>query len=182
MRSIKFALVLTLLMGTVTMASHAQVQVFVPGNASGYFGNYADKKVPFVPAITVDGPGTITVIYISGKVSPGGGYVGPNGGYTSNDSNQSPLEEAKGVAPHKIGKVGALIGAFVPQSRAEREGFKAIDGTKNATRFGIKPSSLFFVGKGITLEVTEAGTLFLGINDWVVADNSGGFTVEVTGP
>jgi len=30
--------------------------------------------------------------------------------------------------------------------------------------------------------VKEAGTLFLGINDVSVGNNSGGFNVEVTGP
>ena len=78
--------------------------------------------------------------------------------------------------------MAALIGTFVPAARVNHSGFTAIDGTKGATRVGIKPNDLFFIGEGRTFEVGEAGTLFLGINDTGVRDNSGGFTVEVTGP
>jgi hypothetical protein len=178
------AATLTMLVLTVAATTAAAQNVFVPGNASGYFGNVADRMVPFVPAITVNGPGTITVTYVSGTVNWGGGDVGPNGGHVSKrDSNQSPLQETRAVAPHgRIGKVGALIGVFVRQSRVERAGFSAIDGTKNATRFGIKPGQLFFIGESKTFEVKGPGTLFLGINDWIVRDNSGGFNVTVTGP
>ena len=45
------------------------------------------------------------------------------------------------------------------------------------------PGGLFFIGAGKTFDVKESGTLFLGINDaGHVGDNTGGFTVEVTGP
>jgi hypothetical protein len=178
-------LILTMLVLTVSATTAAAQNVFVPGNASGYFGNSVDLMVPFVPAITVNGPGTITVTYVSGTVNTGGGDVGPNGGPSANkhETSQSPLQEAEGIAPHgTIGKVGALIGTFVRQSRIEQPGFKAIDGTKNATRVGIKPSQLFFIGESKNFDVKEAGTLFLGINDWNAGDNSGGFNVTVTGP
>jgi len=186
MKSIKLALVLVVFIAAATMAATAQqdVQVFVPGNASGYFGNRNDVAVPFVPALTVTGPGTITVTYISGTVNWGSGAaVGPNGGPYPASGFQFPLQEAKGQAPHtKIGNIAALIGAFVSQARVLCKGFTAIDGTKNATRVGIMPNKLFFIGEGITFEAKEAGTLFLGINDTLVSDNEGGFTVEVTGP
>jgi hypothetical protein len=44
------------------------------------------------------------------------------------------------------------------------------------------PDGLFLIGAGKTFSVSEAGTLFLGINDCEVSDNSGGFNVTVTGP
>ena len=183
----KVALVLALFVASATVAAQAQqdIQVFVPGTASGYFGNPQDQAVPFVPAITVSGPGTITVTYISGQVDWGAGnLVGPDGGFwNTNHGMQDPLQETNGVAGGSVHNHAALIGAFVLQSRVQdRRGFTAIDGTKDATRVGIKPNTLFFIGSGKTIPVTKAGTLYLDINDCIVSDNGGGFTVEVAGP
>jgi len=44
------------------------------------------------------------------------------------------------------------------------------------------PGGLFFIGESKTFQVTQAGTLFLGINSWTVANNGGGFNVTVAGP
>jgi hypothetical protein len=57
-------------------------------------------------------------------------------------------------------------------------GFQALDGTKLATGLGVMPNRLFFVG---TYNVISEGpgTLYLGINDPGVADNSGSLTVTV---
>lgn len=180
--ALMLALLVLILAATTTAA---QTQVFVPGNATGYFGNPVDQVVPFVPALTVSGPRTITVTYVSGRVTwdTMGDATGPNG--TSCDfctGMQFPLHEARGIGLGKVHNLGALIGVFVPQSRVLRKGFNAVDGTKNATRVGIMPDGLFFIGRGKTFYVKEAGTLFLGINDTNVFDNSGGFTVTVTGP
>ena len=152
--------------------------------ASGYFGNPQDQAVPFVPALTVSGPGTITVTYISGTVTDCCGInTGPNGTrFNGGNNHQFPLQERHGVSYGWVNNEDALIGAFVPAARVNHTGFTAIDGTKNATRIGIMPNKLFFIGEGITFDVKEAGTLFLGINDVFVADNGGGFTVEVAGP
>ena len=165
----------------MVMTSASAETVFVPGNASGYFGNSVDRPVPFVSAITVNGPGTITVTYVEGTTNWGGGEVGPNGGDPCNCFNgtQYPLQEARGIGQSKVNRIGALIGVFVPQNRLSKSGFKAIDGTKDATRVGIAPDRLFFVGESLTLKVTQAGTLFLGINDNIIGDNRGGFTVDV---
>ena len=95
---------------------------------------------------------------------------------------QFPLNEAHGIGLGKARKVAALIGVFVAQSRVQQAGFSALDGTKNVTPLGIMPGELFFIGTGKTVPVSEAGTLFLGINDTTVGDNSGGFNVTVTGP
>ena len=176
----KYAVVIIILLAAITTLN-AQVQVFVPGNASGYFGNPADQAIPFVPALTVNGPGTITVTYVSGTVTDAGGVnTGPDGTTWNNGTAQTPLQEAKGIAGGTINNLDALIGAFVPAVRANHSGFAAIDGTKDATRVGIIPHEVFFIGESITFAVTEAGTLYLGINDWVVSDNSGGFNVTVS--
>jgi hypothetical protein len=182
MRSMITAFLLSLFVVTITLGAHAQTQVFVPGNASGYFGRDVYGLVPLVPAIAVGGPGTITVTYVSGTVDYGMGIeVGPNGGSYPASGGQFPLQEARGVAPHtKVNNMAALMGVFVPQAKVARKGFTAIDGTKNATRVGIMPGGLFFIGEGKTFAVKEAGTLFLGINDPGVDDNTGGFTVEVS--
>lgn len=182
MKILRMAIVLALLVAATTMFANAQTTVFVPGNASGYFGNTADKIVPLVPAIEVTGPATITVTYVSGTVDFGTGVqVGPNGGTFVAANYQLPLQEATGIAPRLAARnIAALMGVFVPQSRVQISGFSAIDGTKNAVRAGIMPDGLFFVGESKTIAVKEAGTLFLGINDSGVSDNSGGFTVQVT--
>jgi hypothetical protein len=181
MRIMKIALVFALFVGVATATANAQTNVFVPGNASGYFGNWNDIAVPFVTALTVNGPATITITYVSGTVQYNPGEVGPNGGPYPASGFQFPLQEAKGFAPHTpIDNIAALIGIFVPQERVQQPGFSALDGTKNVTRVGINPSGLFFVGESKTFTVNMAGTLFLGINDTLVGDNSGGFNVEVS--
>jgi len=184
MRNLKIALVFVSLVLAATMAAQAQqdIQVFVPGNASGYFGNPLDLMVPLVPAIAVKGPGTITVTYVSGIVTGYEMETGPNGTPWNEGTAQLPLQEAHGVAGGKVKNLCALIGAFVPASRVNHSGFTAIDGTKNVAKVGIKPNALFFIGEGKSLQVREAGTLYLGINDQLVSDDGGGFTVEVTGP
>ena len=200
MKSLQIALLFLLLVAAGTVAAQAQskspdqhrtgiatrqtVEVFIPGNASGYFGRSVDQLVPLVSALSVTGPGTITVTYLDGTVDFGGNEpAGPNGVFWQcRCSFQLPLNEAHGIAVRKAYNMAALIGAFVPQSRVLREGFNPIDGTKNATKVGIMPGNLFFIGESKTFDVKEAGTLFLGINDPGVADNSGGFNVEVTGP
>ena len=172
--------VLVLTVAATTAA--AQTQVFVPGNASGFFGNPADIQVPLVAALTVSGPGWITVNYVSGTVTDAGGInTGPDGLSYTNYA-QFPLQEADGVWFKSGTKLDALIGVFVPQSRAQKGGFRALDGTKGVARFGIMPEGLFFIGTGKKFWAFEAGTLFLGINDYYVSDNGGGFTVTVTGP
>ena len=175
------ALILILLIAAA-VSTAAQTNVFVPGNASGFFGNPADIQVPLVAALTVSGPGTITVTYASGTITDGGGgsNIGPGGVPWTMNGAQSPLNEALGAKVGEISNLDALIGVFVPQYRAQHNGFKALDGTKNVTPVGIMPSGLFFIGTGKTFSVTEAGTLFLGINDWGVADNGGGFNVIVS--
>lgn len=176
-------LALFTLLVAVSTGADAQVTVFVSGKASGYFGNPVAPVVPFVPALTVTGTGTIQITYVSGMVQFGSGLTGPNGTpWDLGPANQTPLQEAKGVAHGQVNNLAALIGVFVPKSRVDAPGFQAIDGTKNVTPAGIVPSRLFFIGTSRTIHVHGAGTLFLGINDEGVEDNRGGFMVQVTGP
>ena len=182
MNGMRIALLIVALAAASTIAANAQTQIFVPGNASGFFGNPVDQSVPLVSAVAVSGPGTITVTYASGTVDVGGEHVvGPNGfGPWPTAGSQYPLQEARGVTTRTAMRIGALIGIFVPTTRVNHSRFIAIDGTKNVAPFGIMPGGLFFIGEGKTFDVSEAGTLFLGINDTLVGDNTGGFSVTVS--
>ena len=183
MKSTKIALLLAVFVAATTIVAHAQTQVFVPGTASGNFGNPSDQINPLVTALTVTGPGTITVTYVSGLVNwRGADTTGPNGVSCRRRGRdqQWPLQEKHGVGLATGYRIGALMGAFVPASRVNRAGFQAIDGTKNNAKLGIMPGNLFFIGTGKTFPVTEAGTLYLGINDDILGDNGGGFNVTVS--
>jgi len=174
-------LIVFLILAAPTAA--AQVQVFVPGNTNGCFGNPVDECVPLVSALSVSGPGKINVTYVSGTVTDAGVVnTGPDGVPWTDPRFQIPLQEKLGVWLWRMSHLDGLIGVFVPQSRVQRKGFSAIDGTKGLTRVGIMPDGLFLIGTDKTFPVSEPGTLFLGINDCWVGDNGGGFTVMVTGP
>jgi len=181
MKSTRMAFLFVLLFAVAVV--HGQVQVFVPGTASGGFGTPALNWVPLVPALTVTGPATITVTYISGTVTDAGGVnTGPDGvPYDTRPDWQLPLEERIGVTRGMGNNLDALIGVFVPATRVNRTGFAAVDGTKALAAVGILPNGLFFIGTGKTFKVNQAGTLFLGINDQIMGDNGGGFTVSVSG-
>ncbi len=174
-------LIVLLLFAVVMSPARAQVQVTVPGNASGHFGNNADLTIPLVPAISVNGPSSITITYVSGTVTDCCGVnTGPNGVPWDATGAQSPLEEASAFAGGTIPDLDSLVGVFVTKWRVSRSGFKAIDGTKNVTPVGIHPGLLFFIGEGKTIQTDGPGTLYLGINDWYVSDNGGAFVVSVS--
>jgi len=180
MKAAIFTLLTILVLITAATTAAAQTQVFVPGTASGFFGNTADIPVPLVPAIPVTGPSWITVTYVSGTVTDAWGInAGPAGVPWTVGNGQLPLQETVGVMGGKVNNLDALIGVFVPQKTVQRRGFNALDGTKAVTHVGIMPNGLFFIGAGKRFWVTQAGTLFLGINDCWVGDNGGGFTVTV---
>jgi hypothetical protein len=165
-----------------------QMTVFVPGNAGGDFGNPAVGSEPFVSAISVDRAGTVTVTYVSGRVTDIYDVdAGPEGVPCPDECAQLPLQEALGIGTSSIQDrtvehLDALIGVFIPKTRVDAPGFSPVDGTKGTTEVGIIPSDLFLVGAGKTFQVGGAGTLYLGINDNYLSDNGGGFTVTVTGP
>jgi hypothetical protein len=179
------------LIASATAAS--AVTVNVPSTATGGFGSPNTGWQPFVAALSVSGPGTITITYTSGTVIYGTGRpaVGPNGGSLTTPLNalslSLPLDEAVGINtaayPNKIvTHIGALIGAFVPKSIAGSAAFQPVDGTKGLAPVGIVPSDLFYVGDQHVIYVRGAGTLYLGINDDNTTDNSGSFNVTVVSP
>lgn len=182
MKYLNIVLALLIFLVAATLTAFPQNQVFVSGQTNGAFGGAIDMTIPFVPGVTVDGPATITVNYLDGTVSDNNGEeIGPNGeDYDCDHQWQLPLQEARGIAGGKCLNLDALIGVFVPLTRAGHNGFNALDGTKGVTRVGILPHNLFLIGEGKTFAVGEAGTLYLGINDCWVSDNGGGFNVEVT--
>src|ERR1700722_8593621 len=166
-------------------AANAQtVIISVPGNALGNFGNPSCCSVPFVTALTVSGPGRITVSYISGTVTDSGGInTGPNGVAWKVTGNQFPLQEALGLSGGPVDDLDALIGVFVLRARVLAPGFSPVDGTKgtpSAPKVGILPTELVFIRTGRTIVAEGAGTLFLGINDDNAASNGGAFLVSVT--
>jgi len=180
MKRAKIAFALVAFFAAATMAARTQTSVFVPGNTNGGFGNPIDSVVPMVPAITVAGPSKITITYISGTVTDTGGVdTGPTGADWNQYGAQSPLQEARGVSGGTIHNLDALIGVFVPARTAGAWKFQPVDGTKDIARVGIVPNTLFLVGATKTIWVREAGTLYLGINDYFVSDNGGGFSVIV---
>jgi hypothetical protein len=61
---------LLFLIAAGTASAQNSVNVTIPGNTLGGFGNPSiDNSEPFVAALAVDGPGTITVSYLSGLVT-----------------------------------------------------------------------------------------------------------------
>jgi hypothetical protein len=158
--------------------------VFVPGNTLGDFGSPSvEGNQPYVTGVVATGPGTIVVTYLSGEVTDccPNFSTGPNGTPFDFGTAQSPLQETAGIAGGTVGDTDALIGIFVPKLRTQATGFKAVDGTKDLAGVGLLPSALFFIGTGKALTVSEAGTLFLGINDCNAdGGNGGGYNVSIT--
>ena len=183
MKNTKIVFALLMFIAAVTLAASAQTEVFVSGQTNGAFGGPIDMVIPYVPAVTVDGPATITITYLDGTITDAGGVnTGPNGvDWDCTNWGQLPLQEDHGIAGGKCPYLDALIGLFVPQPRAGHKGFSPVDGTKALARVGIMPNKLFFIGEGKTFDVDYAGTLYLGINDCWVGDNGGGFNVEEIG-
>lgn len=157
--------------------------VFVPAQASGGFGKPGDGTA-LISAANVTKKGTVIIRYISGTISDSVAHaVGPRGAtYNQGTGFQTPLQESSGTAFGVVRNQWALIGAFVPKSTTQLTGFSATDGSKAVNIIGIPPNALFFVGSYYTLDVPGPGTLYLGINDPGVADNSGGYTVTVLTP
>jgi hypothetical protein len=136
-----------------------------------------------VAAIHVHAAGTVTVTYRRGHVTDGGPPVGPDGvPFAVGGFDELPLQEAKGEAGGTVDNLDCLMAAFVRRAVTTQPGFMPVDGTKGLAARGIEPSRLFFVGNGITFDVAEPGTVFLGINDYYVGDNGGGFWVTVSAP
>jgi len=177
--------IVTSSMGYAEDADHHRANsntVNVSANANGHFGvGSSGSDLPLVKALKVNNERTITIQYQSGTWYVGAGlYPGPNGiDFELGQSYSSPLQEVLGVFGGTLTNFGALIGAFVPDSLVQRRDFQALDGTKLTSGVGIMPNLLFFVGSYNVIQVSGPGTLYLGINDSGVADNTGSLTVRV---
>jgi hypothetical protein len=156
--------------------------VQVSAMADGGFGTPGIQPFqPLIKAITVHEKSTITVRYISGTWCFGAGLcTGPNGtNFDQGASTAEPLLETIGALGGVITNMAALMGAFVPESLTKTPGFQPVDGTKLTSGVGIMPNMLFFVGSFNAIETSGPGTLYLGINDEGIVDNSGALTVGV---
>jgi len=153
--------------------------VTVTGLTSGAFGDPSDATIPFVVGIKVSGAAVITVTATGCVTDVGISCVTPDG--FSFTGGVTPLQEA-GLVPITDPHVDGLIGAFVPAVTASNPNFKAIDSTKAVCSPGpcIDRTQLFFIGASKVFSVNEAGTLYLGIDDFIVDDNGGFFTVTVS--
>ena len=177
------ALTISLTLGGVAYAEddHKSTTIEVPATASGGFGIPASGYLPLVETLMVHVENTIIIQSDNGTWCVGAGFCGgPNGIDFDNTGFATPLQESIGVVGGEVTNLGALIGAFVPESLVKTPGFQALDGTRLTTGVGIMPNMLFFVGTYNVIQVRGPGTLFLGINDGNVSDNSGSITVEAT--
>jgi len=171
----------------VTTATAGIVTVDATGR-NAFFGNPTDPDDnPLVAGIAVAGPTTITISATGCETDgpPSPECVTPNG-YELTPSAwggaEDPLQEA-GVVGTVDPNFDGLIGAFVPAATADNPSFVAIDSTKpqcSVTDVCISPTLLFFVGDSDVYNATQAGTLFLGIDDWVTDDNGGSFSATLT--
>jgi hypothetical protein len=143
----------------------AQNRVAIPSTATGGFGEANGCHSGLVPALKLPGPQTL-IITAANRIRIGRtSYSVPPNGIS--------------LGPRK--NVGALIGAFVPQSRVSAPGFQPV--SEDLASSGIPTTSLFVVGNGpYKFVAPEAGTLFLGVKAGDVCGSSGSFSVSVTVP
>lgn len=165
------------------------VTVIVPATASGNFGYYSAASdanaTALVKAVTVTKATTIKLSHVDGewRASDSLPLADANGhDWSAGDWEQAPLQEASGVTGVKTKNLMALVGAFIPKSLVDSSIFTPVDGTKKSRGLGIMPDKLFFVGTDNVIQTNGAGTLYLGVNDPYVSDNSGSLTVEITTP
>jgi hypothetical protein len=184
-----FLLATALFLPITTFAKTVTVTVIVPATASGNFGGSGDSNsTALVKAITVTKATTIKISHVDGEWRSSNTNTYPYTDANGHDApisaaDQLPLQQVTGVR----GSAGvtnsmALIGAFIPKALINSSTFTPVDGTKKSRGLGIMPDKLFFVGTDNVIQTNGAGTLYLGVNDCCVGDNSGSLTIEVTTP
>lgn len=160
--------------------------VIVDAKASGKFGAPTSSAIPFVRGYEFTRAGESLAIIANGTATFGEGLSGgPNGLTTARSiiAGYTPLEEieidsgatTEAALPGQALNVGALIGAFIPTSRTSAPGFQPNDADTLAN--GIDSADLFLVGSISAFIAPEPGTLYLGINEAWMANNSGSFEV-----
>lgn len=183
----KIALLAAAFSALATTSSAATISV--GANASGQFGELYSGGLVMVEGATLSAGDKIQIT-ASGMINVGGNLFTDANGIdldSSTDpisaSEYSPLEEAAVDANPSLAfntlfpNLGALTGAFISQAVVDAAGFSARD-----TDFGgdISSSDLFFVGTSLVFEAGFDGTLFFGINEGFVSNNSGAFSVTVS--
>ena len=188
-----FALVSTLLFFFSSTLQAAIVSV--PATASGGFGSQGNPgSTRFVLGHTFSSSGEMISISASGGVnlSINTRNVGPDGisapagtpfAFTiSYTPLEEPLVESGAlIIPRPNGdtieKIGALIGAYIPEPIANDPNFSPFD--EDLVNLGIPSTDLFLIGSQATLRSPGAGALYLGINEWFASNNSGAFQVTI---
>src|SRR5260370_17070463 len=100
MKTLLLLAVCVLAATSVVYAQQVTASVFVPSNASGSFGNpLGSGGAPLVSALTVTGPATITVTYVSGTITDAGGVnTRPNGDTCNTAAAHTPLHDQQAVS------------------------------------------------------------------------------------
>jgi T5SS/PEP-CTERM-associated repeat protein len=173
--------------------------VLVPAQASGFFGFPSAGAADLVPAytftdagqqVTINATGTIYLVTPSSPTNANGLTLQRSFIIGGAPSGFLPLEEvlvdAGSPVPITDGSstilnVGALIGAFVPESIAAQPNFVPRDeDVVTAGQVGISSSGLFLVGAGpVSFTAPGPGRLYLGINEPFVSNNAGSFAVGI---
>jgi hypothetical protein len=185
--------VLLLLSGAIASA----IPITVPATANGEFGVPEGGGTPLVSAFSLTAAGQEIQITASGTINLDASLTtGPDGvsvprSVIMGNLNlaYTPLEEGVidggGSVPttdanSTVNEVGALIGAFVPSATVSASGFSPIDAKLSDPNPGVNSTALFFVGAGpFTFTAPGAGTLYLGINEPFVSNNTGSFSATI---
>ena len=176
MRSLLFVVLL------IVPSLGAAATFTVGAQSNGGFGQTITSPEPFEPLAL--GPSLIAgqkiVISAGGTISlidDGSFTTDPDGipfDFGTSTTDRSPLQEAADVFGGVEPNSGALLGYFVPEFLGPVEAF-------DIERGGDLPASgLFLIGSSASFEAPEPGTLFFGINDPRVSNNSGSFEVGVS--
>ncbi|HZZ29200.1 MAG TPA: hypothetical protein VFE46_14475 [Pirellulales bacterium] len=188
-------------LGAILFASRAgATSIQVAATASGEFGIPESGAVPMVSAFTFTAAGQQVQLSANGTINLDPELTtGPNGisvprsiiiGGLSQGQGYTPLEEGimdgGGSVPTTDGsstvtELGSLMGAFVPAASVSASGFSAIDSHLATGGKGINSTAIFFVGVGpLTVTAPGPGTLYLGIDESFVSNNTGHFSATVT--
>jgi hypothetical protein len=171
----------------LTAAAASAATLSVSATANGMFGNLVTGTNTFVAGPSLAAGETVQIT-ATGTITLGENLTTDANGVDVDSSSGkvfsfefTPLEEAAldagGSDDTLMENLGALIGAFVPTAEVTASDFRASDEDISYGR--LSSSALFFVGTSLTYTAAEAGTLFFGINEGYVLNNSGAFSVTV---
>ncbi|WP_276716582.1 hypothetical protein [Pseudooceanicola nitratireducens] len=177
-------------LATAGASGASALSLTVVAHANGFFGGsfHHNGATAMIEGVSLSA-GDSVAITASGQIAIGENiFVGPNGEDVHSSSGKvfafeyTPLEEAAVDATPSLAnlplmpKLGALIGAFVAQPTVDASGFVA---TNVDVGGGINSTDLFFVGESLTYTAAFDGTLFFGINEAYVLNNSLAYAVAL---